>query len=144
GPAVGRRSRRLSLLAISSACLAALGGFGYFYYDGTPLFAVAALAAGIAAAALVVRAQGNGLAASRYSRELLTRPAVVVAVCSLSSLALFVGLRVLNAGDVNYFPFPAIAAPAFHPLAVLAVLLLLSPAFHLVSRAGSAREATDD
>jgi len=144
GPAVGRRSRRLSLLAISSACLAALGGFGYFYYGGTPLFAVAALAAGMAAAVLAVRSQGKGLAASHYSQEPLTRPAVAVAACSLSSLALFLGLRVLDAGDVSYFPFPSIQAPDFHPLAVFAALLLLSPAFHLVWGAGSAREAEDD
>jgi hypothetical protein len=51
-------------------------------------------------------------------------------------------MRIVGAGDIDYFPSPTAALPEFNALAVLAVLLLLAPAFHLA--ASDAREDDDD
>jgi len=82
---------------------------------------------------LVVRARGGQIETTRYSREALTHPSTIVIGCSLLSLALLVVMRVLASGGVAYYPYPTAIMPDLHPLAVVAVLLLLAPALSLAA-----------
>jgi hypothetical protein len=82
--------------------------------------------------AAAVRAQGAAGNDSRYRREPLTPTDRAIVVCALLSVALFVGMRILDAGDVSYLSFPRVSMPAFHPAGIVATLLLLSPAVALL------------
>jgi ABC-type uncharacterized transport system permease subunit len=55
-----------------------------------------------------------------------------------------IGLRVLGAGDIDYFPYPTASMPQFSPAIVLALLLLLAPAFCATAPSADAREGRDD
>jgi energy-coupling factor transport system permease protein len=144
-PAARGGNRWTGLLSVGGLGLAACGAFAYFYYSGTPLAAGAAMMSGVVLAGLAVRAQGAGAAGgSRYSQEPWTGRDGLVVGCALLSTALLILLRVLDAGDATYIPYPSVTAPAFHPLGALAFLLLLAPALASTARKGGRREDDDD
>ncbi len=143
-PSGKRTSRWVALLSVGGLGLVACGAFGCFYYDGSPLPAIAVMAAGVVSIAFAVHAQGRGLDSSRYSQESWTWPDGWVVGCSLLSMALLIGLRALGTGDATYIPYPSLTAPAFHPLGALAFLLLLAPVLATIALNGKGRENEDD
>jgi energy-coupling factor transport system permease protein len=143
-PSVKRTSHWVALLSVAGLGLVACGGFGYFYYGGSSLPAIAVVAAGVVSIAFAVRVQGRGVITSHYCQEPWTRPDVLVAGCSLLSVVLLIGMRALGAGDVAYNPYPNVAAPALHPLGALAILLLLAPVPATIALNGRRRENEDD
>jgi len=143
-PAARGRSRWTGLLSVGGLGLAACGAFAYFYYSGAPLAAGAAMTFGVVLVGLAVRVQGAGAGGSRYSHEPWTGRDGLVVGCASLSMALLILLRLLDAGDATYIPYPSVTAPAFHPLGALAFLLLLAPALVSTARNGGRREDEDD
>jgi energy-coupling factor transport system permease protein len=139
-PSADATGRSTALLTSASIGLTGCGVFLYVWRRQE--FALAALILAGLAAVLAVRSRGKGVETSRYSRESLTRPSALVAGCALLSLILLAAMRIVGAGGIAYFPYPTAAVPEFHVLGVLALVLLLAPAFHLV--ASEAREDSDD
>ncbi len=121
-----------AFIAIAAA-LAGASICAYLLYRDSPLPSLSIVAGAVVAALLVVRARGGQIETTRYSREPLTHPSTVVIGCSLLSLALLVVMRVLATGGVAYYPYPTAIMPDLHPLAVVAVLLLLAPALSLAA-----------
>ena len=131
------------LLVPASAVLVICGAFAYFYYPDDRPIALAAIVLGLAAGLAALWRQGRGVPVTRYQHEPLGRLSLYVAGCSLLAMALLVALRLAGVGDVGYYPYPEVTAPAFHPVGVLAILLLLAPVVPTLL-ARSEREATDD
>jgi energy-coupling factor transport system permease protein len=117
-----------NLPVLLAVALAAAGIYVYLRYPGRPLLALSTIAAAVVVVLLVTKARGRRLSATRYSRDPLTRSSSLVIVCSVLSLALLLGMRLLGLGAIAYYPYPAATMPDLHPLAVFAVLLLLVPA----------------
>jgi len=132
---------RVRLLTLVSIALAACGAVTYFYYRQSPMPALLVIAAGIVVALFILRARGKKAAVKRYSEEPLERSSALVIACSAASVALLLAMRLFQIGGISYFPYPAATVPAFHPLALMAVLLLLAPA---LCPAAPGRERAED
>jgi energy-coupling factor transport system permease protein len=142
GPAkIGRTVR---LPATVSVALLAGGVSAYAYDRHFALAAFVAVAASALAAMLALKARGRGVEATRYSHERLETPSALVAGLAVLSILLLAALRVLGAGDIDYFPYPAASLPEFSPAVVLALLLLLAPAFCAGARSGDGSGGRDD
>ena len=130
GDATSGRTKALAMLSVG---LAGAGVCVYLYRGDNALPALAVIAAAVVAAMLVMRARGNRVEATRYSREPLARPSALVIACSVLSLALLLAMRIAGAGGVSYYPYPTAMMPELHPLAVMAFLLLLAPVPYLAA-----------
>jgi energy-coupling factor transport system permease protein len=104
----------------------AWGAFAHYYY-GPGIVPSAAIAAGVG---LVIAAllRRDGTQTHRLREERWSARDIAVALASVASVALLLGLRASGAGDADYLPYPELHAPAFHVVGVLAFLLLLAPA----------------
>jgi len=132
------------LPAIASIALLAGGVSAYAYDRHWALPAFIAVAASAGAAILALKARGRGVEATRYSREPVETSSALVAGLAVLSLLLLAALRVLGAGDIDYFPYPTASLPEFSPIVVLALLLLLAPAFCATGPSGDGSERRDD
>jgi energy-coupling factor transport system permease protein len=138
---MGRTTRLLTTAAIA---LLAGGVSAYAYDRHYALPAFVAVAASAAAAMLALKTRGRRVETTRYSQERPAMSSAVVAGCALLSLLVLAALRVLGAGDIDYFPYPTATMPQFSPVVLLAVLLLLAPAFCTTASGGDADEGGDD
>ncbi len=138
GPAEAGRTSRLP--AVVSVALLAGGVSAYAYDRHYALPAFVAVAASAMAAILALKTRGRRIEATRYSQERLTMPSTLVAGCALLSVLLLAALRVLGVADIDYFPYPTATLPQFSPAVVLAILLLLAPAFRATA---SSRDASE-
>jgi energy-coupling factor transport system permease protein len=137
----GRTSR---LPAVASIALLAGGVSAYAYDRQYALPAFIAVAASAAVAMVALKTRGRRVEATRYSREPLTMPSTLVAGCALLSVLLLAAMRVLGVADIDYFPYPTASLPQFSPAVVLAILLLLAPAFRATAASREASEGRDD
>ncbi len=142
GPAVLGWTTRLA--ATASVALLAGGVSAYAYDRHFALPAFTAVAASAVAAMLALKTRGRGVEATRYSQEPLPMPSALVAGCALLAVVMLAALRVLGVADIDYFPYPTASLPQFSPAVVIAVLLLLAPAFRATASSGDASEGGDD
>ena len=124
----GIRAKALVLVAAGLSAAAV----GLYLYRGA-LPALALIAAAAVAVTIALRLRGHGIDTTRYSQESMTRPSAVVLAGSALSLALLLAMRAVGFGNVAYYPYPAATMPELHPLAVLALLLLLAPVPYLTA-----------
>ena len=142
-PSSGATSRWRKALVIVAIGLACAGVCLYLYRGDNALPALAVVAGAVVAALLATRAHSGRVETTRYFREPLARPSVMVIACSALSLALLLGMRIAAAGGVAYYPYPIAAVPELHPLGVLAFLCLLAPALYPAA-SGTSEEPGDD
>jgi hypothetical protein len=72
--------------------------------------------------------RGGAAASSRYQFERAAPGDAALAGAALFVFAIVATMRVGGLGDAGYLAYPAVSAPAFHPLGALAFALLLVPA----------------
>jgi energy-coupling factor transport system permease protein len=126
GAGVRPVDRRLSVVGVAGMGLCAWGAFALYYYGGSVPSVVLLLCGGGLVALAVVRTGGQPSERLR-SDDILRRDWLVIGAALLGA-ALLLGQRVVDAGDVSYLAYPELAAPAFHPIGALAVVLLIVPA----------------
>lgn len=125
--AAGRAGALRQAGLLAGVLLLGAGVFGWLYYG--PGAAPAAMASGGALAlGLSLRALGRLVSRSAYRRERWRRrDGAAVAACLGCACAL-AAMRLAGAGELVYYPFPAIVPPGFDLRAGLAILLLAAPA----------------
>lgn len=77
------------------------------------------------AEAMEARAYGSG-PRTRYVPRRLSAGDIVVLLSAIATLAISVAARIAGF-DEDWYPYPAVTAPAFNPAMVVACLLLLAP-----------------
>jgi len=112
--------------------LFAWGAFAHFYF-GAGIGPAAAMVVGATLVGATVL-QSNGAVASRLRSDRWTARDGAIAVASMVAVLLIGALRVTGAGDADYLAYPAVTAPAFHPVGAVALLLLLAPAIPALLR----------
>ncbi len=133
----GRAHGWLAAVAgVAGLGISAWGAFAHYYYGASPSTA-GTMAAGVGLVAFVLLA-GGGAARQRLRADRWAWRDGTVVVAVLLAVVLVLALRAAGAGDAGYLPYPALAAPAFHPAGAAAFLLLLAPALAAsLSRAAS-------
>jgi energy-coupling factor transport system permease protein len=114
-------------LSVAGAGLLGVGSFAYFYWGGSSALTALLLLLGTALVAIAFWS-GGGVKSSSYAKEAWRPADTLIAGCALLAAIALLVLRILGGAGVGYTPFPQVSLPAFHPLAVFALLLLLAPA----------------
>jgi hypothetical protein len=123
--------------SVGGAGLLGIGSFTYFYYDGVSAFAALLLLSGTALVAVAFWSGGAGDESSSYVQETWSSSDLLIAGSALLSVMVLLLLRILGSAGINYMPFPQVSLPAFHPLAVFALLFLLAPAALPLTKRGA-------
>jgi len=115
-----------ALAAVAGLGLGAWGAFAHFYY-GPGMLPALAMAGGVALVAGALL-RGGAVRPERLRIDRWTHRDSAVALAAALSVVLMLALRIAGAGGADYLAYPDVAAPAFHPAAAVAFLLLLLPA----------------
>jgi energy-coupling factor transport system permease protein len=115
-----------TLVGVAGLGLLGWGGFAHYYFGPglTP-----SIAMGAGGATVVISLMRGGYRRTRLRADPWSTFDVVVAGASMLSVALVLALRITDAGDVAYLPYPESYTPAFHGAGAAAFLLLLAPLF---------------
>lgn len=113
--------------AIAGLTLAAMGAFGWYYYEDARALAAAALASGGALVGLVAWRQASRGTARRMFVPAFGARDAVVAAGAIAGVGAVVLMRATGIGDISYLPFPELHAPEFSLLAAGAIALILPP-----------------
>ncbi len=119
-----------TLAGVAGLGLAAWGAFAHFY-SGPGVVAALAMSAGVGLVAAALF-RGGGLKTHRLRPDHWTPRDAFVAGAGMLGVVLLLALRLAGTGDVDYLPYPAVNAPAFHPAGAVAFILLLIPALPLL------------
>ena len=115
------------LAALAGLTLAAIGAFGWYYYDDSRTLAGLALAGGAVVVAFVAWRQASRGTARRMFLPPFRARDVIATTCAFASCAIFVALRAAGVADITYLPFPELTAPEFSLVAAAAIALTLVP-----------------
>ena len=131
-PGTGRTALVEQLATVAGLLLAAIGLFMYFYRPGSQTGFALLLAAG-ALLGLAARSLGRSTRRSRYLRERWHISDLVVVASSILLLVAARNVRQVAPETLVYVPFPQATLPAFNPLSIGLLLLLLVPAAIMVA-----------
>lgn len=125
-------ARRLAkgAASVTGAAFLGIGSFVYFYYSA-PAIATVLLLGGTALVAAAFWSGGDE--SSFYVKERWNGVDLAIVGSAVLAPLTLLALRVLGAAGVAYAPFPEASSPAYHPLAVLAFMLLPAPALFMLS-----------
>jgi energy-coupling factor transport system permease protein len=125
GAGASRGGWPASLGGAAGLGLCCWGAFAHFYY-GANIVSSVAIAAGAAVVALALLRSG-GTKQRRLVRDRWHARDWLVLASALAGVLCLLALRISGAGDANYLAYPRVASPGFHPVGVVAFLLLLAP-----------------
>lgn len=128
------RSTRYQAGTVLALLLLAAGAFSYAYFPAYRLIGGGLMAASAVGLIVIFRAQGRGVARTRYRRWHWERWDTILVACSgIVALALL-ATRIIWPEALIYYPYPPYGVwPEFHPLLGLALALLALPGLLLAS-----------